>query len=126
VYNPVSGGQGMIVAVSKLVNGTPSCSLIGNVPNPSVSLSYFNTQVPKMVYDATRGMIYGLTLSSNNKALFTVDVYANSSTYRDLNFTPHALLFAPDVNALYLMDGSKNQSSGLNSRTNGATLYRVW
>ena len=126
VYNPVSGSQGMIVAVSKLVNGTPSCSLIGNVPNPSVSLSTFNTQVPKMVYDPARGMIYGLTLSSTNRALYTIDIYANSSAYRDLSFTPHALLFAPDVNALYLMDGSKGASSGLNSKTNGATLYRVW
>jgi hypothetical protein len=117
-----TSGKGHLVAISHPTT-SPKCRILGNVLNPSLNPNDHNSNISKMAFDSTNGIIYGIVNQGANltSQFYVYDIYNQTLVTRDLSATlaAYELVFMPSVNAVYLFDNR-------NTSGNTPALYKIW
>lgn len=120
-----ASGKGHLVAISNPTT-SPSCTVVGNLLNPSLAIADHNPNISKMTFDSTNGLIYGVINQGANQTseFYVYDIYNQSLSIRDLSATlsSYEVIFSPAINATYLFDNRK----ATNPVVYTPTLYKIW
>jgi hypothetical protein len=113
---------GKIVLISNATTANPSCQILANVANPSVNPSEYNPNIPKMILDPDRKMVYGIIYvgAGISSQMFSIDLLSKRVTTTAISSSiyPYALVYSPKINALHVFDNRKSATL--------PALYKIW
>jgi hypothetical protein len=120
-----TSGKGHLVAISNPTTA-PTCTVVGNLLNPSLAIADHNPNISKITLDSTNGLIYGVIGQGANQTseFYVYDIYSQTLSIRDLSATisSYEIIYSPAINAAYLFDNRK----ATNPAVYTPTLYKIW